>query len=90
MGQSFYNVIVSRRAKKDLLKMNQLYVGSIVKTLKALECTPRPFGSVKLAGSKNSYRIRVGVYRIIYTIEDKILIVNIVKIDHRSNVYKLN
>ncbi|MDR2622240.1 MAG: type II toxin-antitoxin system RelE/ParE family toxin [Dysgonamonadaceae bacterium] len=88
MEQNFYNVIVSQRAKKDLLKINQLYVGSIVKALKGLEYNPRPFGSIKLAGSKSSYRIRVGVYRIIYTIEDNILTVNVVKIDHRRNVYQ--
>ncbi|MDR3266064.1 MAG: type II toxin-antitoxin system RelE/ParE family toxin [Tannerella sp.] len=38
--------------------------------------------------SDNTYRIRVGVYRIIYTIEDDILRVEVIKIDHRSNVYK--
>jgi mRNA interferase RelE/StbE len=88
MGQNSYNVIVSQRAKKDLLKINRLYVGTIVKALNGLEYNPRPFGSIKLTGSKNSYRIRVGIYRIIYTIEDNILTVEVVKIDHRSNVYK--
>ncbi|MDR1403426.1 MAG: type II toxin-antitoxin system RelE/ParE family toxin [Tannerellaceae bacterium] len=40
------------------------------------------------SGSENTYRIRVGVYRIIYTIEDEILTVEVVKIDRRRNVYK--
>ncbi|KAA6304604.1 Toxin RelG, partial [termite gut metagenome] len=39
-------------------------------------------------GFENSYRIRVGMYRIIYTIEDEILTVEVVKVDHRNSVYK--
>ncbi|MDR0683383.1 MAG: hypothetical protein LBG15_16320, partial [Dysgonamonadaceae bacterium] len=50
-----YNVIVTQKAKKDLLKINQLYVGSIVRNLKGLESNPRPFGCVKMAGSKDTY-----------------------------------
>ncbi|MDR2425530.1 MAG: type II toxin-antitoxin system RelE/ParE family toxin, partial [Prevotellaceae bacterium] len=60
----------------------------ITKHLLALEHNPRPFGCVKLSGFENTYRIRVGIYRIIYTIEDNILTVEIVKIDHRNKVYK--
>ena len=88
MAHKFYNVVVSQRAKKDLLKIDLLYVSQIVKVLKLLESNPRPFGCIKMAGAKNAYRVRVGVYRIIYTIEDKILTVEIVKIDHRRSVYR--
>ncbi|MDR2813467.1 MAG: type II toxin-antitoxin system RelE/ParE family toxin [Prevotellaceae bacterium] len=88
MGKNSYSVIVTQKAKKDLLKINQLYISSIVKAIKGLESNPRPFGSRKLVGSKNTHRIRVGVYRVIYTIEDDILIVEVVKVDHRGNVYK--
>jgi mRNA interferase RelE/StbE len=49
---------------------------------------PRPFGCKKLAGAKDAYRIRVGVYRIIYTIRDNVLIVEVVKIDNRKDVYR--
>jgi mRNA interferase RelE/StbE len=65
-----------------------LYAGAIVKALKGLESNPRPFGCKKLAGSKNAYRIRAGIYRIVYTIEDDVLTVEIIKIGHRSRVYK--
>ena len=49
---------------------------------------PRPIGSVKLEGEENLWRIRVGDYRIVYTIEDKKLIVLVVRIAHRKDVYR--
>lgn len=88
MGQNCYNIILSERAKKDLLKINPLYLKAVVRMIAELKSNPRRRGSIKLSVSKNSYRIRVGVYRIIYTIEDRILTVNVVKIDHRSSVYR--
>jgi mRNA interferase RelE/StbE len=83
-----YKVVFSRSAEKDLQKVSSVYLVSIESHIKKLSDNPRPPGSIKLAGSKNSYRIRVGIYRIIYTIEDNILTVEIIKIDNRSNVYK--
>jgi mRNA interferase RelE/StbE len=82
-----YRVIIDKRVLKSLDKIPAIYLSSIKKAINNLGNNPRPFGNIKLAGSKNSYRIRVGVYRIIYTIADDILIVEVIKIDHRGNVY---
>lgn len=49
---------------------------------------PRPPGAVKLKGVQNQYRIRVGLYRIIYQIQDEKLIVIILRIGHRREVYR--
>lgn len=49
---------------------------------------PRPNGVKKLQGEENTYRIRVGDYRVIYDIFDHILLVKIVDVGHRSQVYK--
>ncbi len=49
---------------------------------------PRPNGVKKLQGEENSYRIRVGDYRVIYDIFDDVLLVSVVDIGHRSKVYK--
>ena len=54
----------------------------------ALANEPRPSGMVKLAGEDGLYRIRVGNYRIIYTIEDDRLLVLVVKVGHRRDVYR--
>ena len=83
-----YKIVFSKSAKKDLEKVNTVYLVSIDSHIKKLSENPRPFGCVKLSVSKNAYRIRVGIYRIIYTIQDDILTVEVVKIDHRSSVYK--
>ncbi|GHT21265.1 hypothetical protein AGMMS4957_09790 [Bacteroidia bacterium] len=83
-----YNVVFSISAKKDLKRVNSIYLDSVSSHIKQLSVNPRPFGCKKLSGSKNKYRIRDGVYRIIYTIEDNILTVEVVKIEHRSRVYE--
>ena len=83
-----YNVIVSRKAEKALDELPNDYYKLIIKHLLDLEQNPRPFGYIKLTNMENTYRIRVGVYRIIYTIQDDILTINVIKIDHRSSAYK--
>jgi mRNA interferase RelE/StbE len=54
----------------------------------ALADVPRPDGVVKLTGEDNLYRIRVGNYRIIYSIQDNQLLVLVIKIGHRRDVYQ--
>ena len=83
-----YKVEFSNSAKKDLEKVNSKYLVSIASHIKSLSENPRPFGSIKLSGFEKIYRIRVGVYRIVYTIKDDILIVEVIKIDHRRNIYR--
>jgi len=83
-----YDVILSLKVQKSIKGVPDDYVVKIHKSLSFLAKNPRPFGCVKLAGSENHYRIRVGVYRVIYSIKDDILIVEVIKIDHRKNVYR--
>jgi mRNA interferase RelE/StbE len=51
-------------------------------------CNPRPPGCVKLSGTENLWRFRMGVYRIIYTIQDDRLLVTVVRVGHRRDVYR--
>jgi len=83
-----YNVILNKQILKALDKINVTYLPSIKKAINDLSNNPRPFGSVKLTGSENNYRIRIGIYRVIYSIEDNILTVEVIKIDHRKNIYR--
>jgi mRNA interferase RelE/StbE len=83
-----YNVVLKKSAEKDLGKISSIYYNSVVAHIKGLAENPRPFGYIRLSVSKNAYRIRVGAYRIIYSIEDDILTIEVIKIDHRSSVYK--
>jgi mRNA interferase RelE/StbE len=54
----------------------------------ALASEPRPVGVVKLVGEEDLYRIRVGDYRVIYVIQDDLLLILILKIGHRREVYR--
>ena len=83
-----YKVVISKKVEKLLDKLPNNYYQLIVRHLVALETNPRPFGSIKLSNFEDLYRIRVGDYRVIYSIEDNILTVEIIKIDHRSSVYR--
>jgi mRNA interferase RelE/StbE len=59
----------------------------IIARIRALADNPRPRGVEKLSGL-DRYRVRQGAYRIIYSIEDDALIVYVVKVGHRSNIYR--
>jgi len=83
-----YKVVFSKSAAKDLEKVSSNYLASVASHIKKLAENPRPFGYVKLTGFDKTYRIRVGVYRVIYSIQDDTLVVEVIKIDHRRNAYK--
>jgi mRNA interferase RelE/StbE len=83
-----YNVTINKKAYKEICEIPDLYAKKIIRTIYDLEQNPRPIGYRKLSGFKDLYRIRVNVYRIIYRIEDNKLIVEVIKVDHRSRVYR--
>jgi mRNA interferase RelE/StbE len=56
--------------------------------MKLLANNPRPFGSHKITGSENDYRIKVGNFRIIYEVDDKEKLVKVMQIRHRREVYR--
>jgi len=83
-----YKVIINKQVFRSLDKIPVAYISKIKEAVNNLANNPRPFGYIKLSGFQNFYRIRVGIYRIIYTIDDDILTVEVIKIDHRSSAYK--
>ena len=60
----------------------------IVRRISALAEDPRPSGCQKLAGGSNRFRVRQGRYRIVYSVEDSELIVEVVRVGHRKDVYR--
>lgn len=82
-----HTVEVELKAAKELGKIQNPNRARIFAKIKDLAVEPRPDGVVKLSGL-NAYRLRVGDYRIVYTIEDSIRIVTIIRISNRSNVYQ--
>jgi len=83
-----YQVIIKESAQKQIKKVSTVHLSKIKTAILDLQHNPRPINSMKLVGSKSVYRIRVGVYRIVYEIIDKELFVYIVDVDHRKDIYK--
>jgi mRNA interferase RelE/StbE len=83
-----YSILLAPPAERQLTSLTDSVQKRIVKRLKSLRENPRPQGVKKLAGEEDLYRIREGTYRIIYTIQDKELIVLVVKIGDRKEVYR--
>jgi mRNA interferase RelE/StbE len=82
-----YRIEIKAAAAKALEALPKQHQRRIAKAIDALTHDPRPEGVKKLAGGEG-WRIRAGDYRIIYTINDSILTVCIIRIGHRRDVYK--
>jgi mRNA interferase RelE/StbE len=83
-----YTILLAPPAERQLKAFAPPVQKRLVRRLKTLRDNPRPQGVKKLAGEDALYRIREGDYRIIYTIEDKELIVLVVKIVDRKEIYR--
>ncbi|RCJ24936.1 addiction module toxin RelE [Nostoc sp. ATCC 43529] len=83
-----YEVKFTKGARKMFIKLSQELQDRIQTKIDDLAIEPRPNGVKKLQGEENSYRIRVGDYRVIYDIFDDVLLVSVVDVGHRSKVYK--
>jgi mRNA interferase RelE/StbE len=81
-----YELFIERRAQKQLADIAQPYQDRIVAAMRNLSQNPRPVGVKRLAG-REGWRIRVGDYRVLYEIRDESLIVLVVAIGHRREVY---
>lgn len=84
---SVYAVEVGPAAAKALRKLDRPVQARLVKAMAALAGTPRPAGLKALTGHPGLLRIRVGDYRIVYTVRDTQLLVIVVHLGHRSGVY---
>jgi mRNA interferase RelE/StbE len=82
-----YEVRVRQSVSKDLDPIPKRDVQRIVAAIAALADDPRPPQSRKLTGSEK-YRLRCGVYRILYEIQDEVLVVCVVRVAHRKDVYR--
>ncbi|TLY16408.1 MAG: type II toxin-antitoxin system RelE/ParE family toxin [Nitrospirae bacterium] len=83
-----YTVEFAPAADRQLKALPKPIQTQIIRRIEKLETNPRPPGCEKLKGADDLYRIRFGDYRIIYTINDKDLLVLVVKIADRIDVYR--
>ena len=82
-----YELQYKKKAIKALAKINDPHYSAIIQAIDELAENPRPNGYKKLTG-RSGYRIRVGTYRIIYDIFDTTLIVEIVNVGSRGDIYE--
>ena len=82
-----YEIVLRKSVRKDLEPIPKRDVQRILTDIANLANDPRPPQSRKLSGSEK-YRLRCGVYRVLYEIQDAVLIVCIVKVGHRREVYR--
>ena len=82
-----YRVRIERKARKKLARIPDPHYSNIKKAILNLGDNPRPPSCKKLKG-RDAFRIRIGNYRVIYEISDKELIVDVVTLGHRKDVYE--
>ena len=83
-----YKITVKKSASKELEEIPGKELRKIVRRIQSLVQNPRPHGSQKLS-RQEQYRVRQGDYRIVYSIDDKDSVIDIVKIGHRREIYRL-
>lgn len=83
-----YRIEVKPSAARVLTKLPRPAQRRIARKIDALAKDPRPRGAEKLRGADDLYRVRAGDYRVIYRIRDDVLLVLVVRIGHRREVYR--
>jgi mRNA interferase RelE/StbE len=85
---SRYKIEISGTAEKQLKKLPRDDQRRVARAMVGLGDDPHPLGSRKLTGYDDVYRVRVGMYRVIYSVSGRQLVVIILKIGHRKDVYR--
>ncbi len=83
-----YNVELTRTAEKQLRRIAKRDRNRLVEAIRGLADRPRPNGARKLQGYDDVYRIRVGQYRVVYEVFDDRVVVIVLKVGHRKDIYK--
>lgn len=82
-----YEIRIRKSAQREIRNLAKKTLSKVIEKIEALSEEPRPKGCKKLIGYDNYWRIRVGNYRIVYTIDDEILIIEVVVVRHRKDAY---
>jgi len=83
-----HEILLERTAEKDLNRLPPEVFRRVISHIKKLAENQRPSGSRKITGSPNSWRIRIGDYRVIYDIDDKRKTISVMFIRHRKDAYR--
>jgi mRNA interferase RelE/StbE len=83
-----FRVELRKSAQKELADLERPTQLKVLAILISLETEPRPQGCIKLTGEENTYRVRTGSFRVVYTIQQQALLVHVIRIANRRDVYR--
>lgn len=83
-----YRVEVKSSAQKEISRLPGDTRRRVLLAMAGLAGDPRPAGARKIVGADDTYRIRVGDYRVVYQVADRVLLVFIIRVAHRKDVYR--
>jgi len=83
-----YRIEVSATAERQIRKLTRPDQIRIVRVIRTLSSNPRPVGCRKLMGYHDVFRVRIGRYRVLYSIEDRRLVIIVLKVGDRKGVYR--
>jgi mRNA interferase RelE/StbE len=83
-----YSIEIKQSAQKELANLPRNIADKVIKQVRALADDPRPNGCKKFVGTDYTYRIRINDYRVVYSIFDQQLVIQVIKIGHRKAIYK--
>ncbi len=83
-----YEVRIAKRAAKSLVSLERRDQQRVRAAIELLAEDPRPPACVAMRGEDSVYRVRVGDYRIVYEVRDKVLLIHVVRVGHRREVYR--
>ena len=83
-----YEIEISRTAERQLRRLPREDQVRVARTMPALADSPFPRGARKLSGHDDVFRVRTGRYRILYSVSERALVIAVLKIGHRRDVYR--
>ncbi|MBI3775003.1 MAG: type II toxin-antitoxin system RelE/ParE family toxin [Gammaproteobacteria bacterium] len=83
-----YKLLWKRSAEKELRTFPRDVIAKVILAAESLTENPFPSGVRKLVGTDNIYRVRTGDYRLVYRVEGELLIVEVIRVGHRKDVYR--
>jgi mRNA interferase RelE/StbE len=83
-----YAIDIKPSARKELENLSDRLIARLIPKIEGLAPNPRPSGCRKLRGYKDLWRIRVGDYRVVYTVDDDRKMVSVTRVAHRRDVYE--
>ncbi len=82
-----YSIVITSSAEKDLRRLDRVIKNRVTTAILALADNPRPAGCIKVKSEDSVWRIRVGEYRIAYTVDDQAKIVTVIRVGPRGDFY---